>query len=375
MPPQTHCVRCLCYPALCLMQYFFAAMLFARRLVRIFPQSLKEKPVRSTDFCEGAKYTIDGDNLKIELMHGGIDTLKKTEFAKRFSAAAKEWFSREVNVEFCGVTERDEIEQQYIVNEPPKAFAMPSADFRRRTAGSTECRKNRRHTSRQCKKRKGKKLRRRVRCRLKPKQTPQCRPSTDCRFILIPQGCFSAKININVKRLIDVMPLDDMNATSDFAGWGEVSGLEVRDINTQRGPRKGVNFCFSDYTNSIKAKMFLNPEQFEELSLLKNGACVVVNGIYKFDSWSKEFIVDVKALAELQKYQKTDKHEGLRRVELHCHTNMSAKDAVSSGDSIVEQAFKWGHKAVAITDHGVVQAYPAAAAAVKKIKKAAAILR
>ena len=74
-------------------------------------------------------------------------------------------------------------------------------------------------------------------------------------------------------------------------------------------------------------------------------------------------------MALLQKYNETDEHEGEKRVELHCHTNMSAKDAVSSAADIVNQAYRWGHKAVAITDHGVVQSYPAAAGAVKGIRK------
>ena len=98
-------------------------------------------------------------------------------------------------------------------------------------------------------------------------------------------------------------------------------------------------------------------------------AMLLVNGSYEFDNYKHEFIVKPKAMALLQKYTETDDYEGEKRVELHCHTNMSAKDAVSSAGDIVEQAFKWGHKAVAITDHGVVQAYPAAAEAVKKIRK------
>ncbi|MBR4073108.1 MAG: PolC-type DNA polymerase III, partial [Clostridia bacterium] len=105
------------------------------------------------------------------------------------------------------------------------------------------------------------------------------------------------------------------------------------------------------------------------LAPLRDGAFVIVNGEYAFDRWSNDFVVDVKALATIKKYEEMDEHEGLKRVELHCHTNMSAKDAVSSGEDIVNRAFKWGHKAVAITDHGVVQSYPAIAGAVKKIRK------
>ena len=80
-------------------------------------------------------------------------------------------------------------------------------------------------------------------------------------------------------------------------------------------------------------------------------------------------MLDVKALATIKKYEETDDFDGDKRVELHCHTNMSAKDAVASAGDIINRAYKWGHKAVAITDHGVVQAYPAIAEAVGKIRK------
>ncbi|MBR4761501.1 MAG: PHP domain-containing protein, partial [Clostridia bacterium] len=143
-----------------------------------------------------------------------------------------------------------------------------------------------------------------------------------------------------------------------------------------------VKFNFSDGTNTFAAylKKFFDPEYVDDVereisrfkkavSPLRDGSTVIVNGGYGFDNWSNGFVVDVKAVATVKKYQKIDTYEGEKRVELHCHTNMSAKDAVSSAGDIIETAFAWGHKAIAITDHGVVQSYPAAAAAVKGIRK------
>ena len=151
---------------------------------------------------------------------------------------------------------------------------------------------------------------------------------------------------------------------------GEVFGLETRDIKTKRGTDMTiVNFSFSDHTNSLNASLFMDTNRMGDIAPLKDGAFILVNGSYEFDNYKKDFVVKPRAMALLQKYTEKDNHQGEKRVELHCHTNMSAKDAVSSADSIIKQAYEWGHKAIAITDHGVVQAYPAAAGALKAIRK------
>ena len=314
---------------------------------------LKTETCQLNGFLEGAVYTLKGGVLNIELIHGGLETINNVQFCKRFSAMVKEQFSIDISVEFSGVTEKTEIEMDLVDNTPqkPQVNAKPAEP-----KGSVQKAKS--------------ETKARVLPEAKKHEPGEIPPDGLPVFLDTARLFYGNRLNTNVKRLIDILPPDDMEATVDFAGWGEVFGLESRDINTKRGPMKGVNFSFSDYTNSINAKMFLSPEKAEELSLLKNGVCVIVNGVYKYDRWANEFIVDVKSLAEVQKYELADKHEGEKRVELHCHTNMSSKDAVSSGDSIVNLAYKFGHKAVAITDHGVVQAYPAAAGAVKDIRKA-----
>ncbi|MBO5019660.1 MAG: PHP domain-containing protein, partial [Clostridia bacterium] len=172
-------------------------------------------------------------------------------------------------------------------------------------------------------------------------------------------------ISSDTKEMINVT--DDDNV---ICCWSEVFGYETREITTKRGTKAViVKFSFSDHTNSLNATLFMDKEKMGDIAPLKNGAFILVNGTYEFDDFKKEFIVKPKAIALLQKYTQTDDYDGEKRVELHCHTNMSAKDAVSSAGDIIKQAYSFGHKAVAITDHGVVQAYPAAAAAVKGIRK------
>ena len=190
------------------------------------------------------------------------------------------------------------------------------------------------------------------------------KPENGIVYLDNPQLFYGRRIDNNTKNMIEVTDGD-----TEICCWGEVFGTEVRTINTKRGETNILTFSFSDYTNSLTASMFVDPKRMGEVAPIKDGAFILVNGTYEFDNYKNEFRVKPKAMALLQKYTEKDEHEGEKRVELHCHTNMSAKDAVSGADLIVKQAYEWGHKAVAITDHGVVQSYPAAAAAVKGIRK------
>ena len=328
---------------------------------------MKIETCQLNGFLEGAKYSLNNNVLHIELKHGGLETLTKVDFGKRFSKYVFDRFQREVGVDFSGVTEKYEIEEEYIHYEQPKNVEVPPLP--------DEAPPEEPDFVEEVKPKKAELPENKIEkfTEDKPKIVHDCKtpPEDNLPVYLDTADVFYGNYIIpNVKPLIDIIPPDDINATAEFVGWGEVFGLETRDINTKRGPMKGLNFSFSDYTNSVTAKMFLSPEKFEQLKDLKNGVCVIVNGVYKFDKWLNEFIVDVKALAKIQKYEPLDNYEGTKRVELHCHTNMSSKDAVADAGKIVNQAFKWGHKAIAITDHGVVQAYPAAAGAVKDIRKA-----
>ncbi len=140
--------------------------------------------------------------------------------------------------------------------------------------------------------------------------------------------------------------------------WGDVFKYEKRE--TKDGKRYIIEFNITDNTGSFGCKFFDTKEQLEYLdSQLKDGVTVLVRGVLGYDDYKKDFVIRPNCVATISKVDFVDEAEE-KRVELHLHTNMSAMDAMSSAKSIVKKAMKWGHKAIAITDHGCVQAFPEA---------------
>ncbi len=136
---------------------------------------------------------------------------------------------------------------------------------------------------------------------------------------------------------------------------GKIFELETRDI---RNNKTLVTFNISDKTNSITAKCFLNEDKAVDfLTNVKDGSYVSIQGDVAFDSYSKCTVIMIKSLNLSKEEIKQDK-ENEKRVELHLHTQMSSMDGISDLRSIVKRAKSWGHNAIAITDHGVVQAFP-----------------
>lgn len=140
--------------------------------------------------------------------------------------------------------------------------------------------------------------------------------------------------------------------------WGDVFKYEKRE--TKDGKRYIIEFNVTDNTGSFGCKFFDTKENLEYLdSKIKDGVTVLVRGVLAYDDYKKDFIIRPNCVATVSKLTFVDEAEE-KRVELHLHTNMSAMDAMSSAKSIVKRAMSWGHKAIAITDHGCVQAFPEA---------------
>ncbi|MBQ3603769.1 MAG: PolC-type DNA polymerase III [Clostridia bacterium] len=145
--------------------------------------------------------------------------------------------------------------------------------------------------------------------------------------------------------------------------WGDVFSLDVR--STKDGRSRIITFNFSDNTGSYSAKIFGDNMSTQYIvDKLSDGMTVLIRGTVMYDKYARENTVDVRSMAIIDKLSKMDDAPE-KRVELHLHTRMSAMDGMTDVKDLVKRAIKWGHKAVAITDHGVVQAYPDAVKAAK----------
>lgn len=146
---------------------------------------------------------------------------------------------------------------------------------------------------------------------------------------------------------------------------GYVFEAETREL---RSGRTLLTFKITDYTDSIIVKIFSNDkEDVPLLQAVKKGIWVKVRGGVQHDTFVRDLVMIAKDINEVKPLEKQDNApEDEKRVELHLHTPMSQMDAVTSTSRLVEQAKKWGHKAIAITDHGIAQSFPEAYGAGKK---------
>ncbi|MBR2327974.1 MAG: PolC-type DNA polymerase III [Clostridia bacterium] len=134
---------------------------------------------------------------------------------------------------------------------------------------------------------------------------------------------------------------------------------------TKDGRRMIILFNVTDYTGSLKVKIFDYADKLEEVPLrLKNGMHVKVMGSLEYDQFKRMNLIKPLCIEETEPPKKTDNATD-KRIELHCHTNMSSMDAIASAEELVKRALDYGHKAIAITDHGVVQSFPDAMKAAK----------
>ena len=139
---------------------------------------------------------------------------------------------------------------------------------------------------------------------------------------------------------------------------GKIIRYDSREIKNEKTI---LMFDVTDFTDTMTIKMFARNDQVKEITAeMKAGAFVKLKGVTMIDRFDNELTIgSIAGIKKIPDFTTSRSDTSVqKRVELHCHTKMSDMDGVSEAKDIVKRAYKWGHPAIAITDHGVVQSFP-----------------
>lgn len=155
---------------------------------------------------------------------------------------------------------------------------------------------------------------------------------------------------------------DIQDGAGEIVIEGQVVSVDERETKNEK-----IIYIFNvtDFTDTISAKIFIEKEEADKIrDNIKTGSFIKLKGVPLYDVYSRETCITsirgIKAGVD-RRIKRMDNYEGLKRVELHAHTQMSEMDSVMAVSDYVNTAKRWGHRAIAITDHGVVQSFPDAA--------------
>ena len=196
----------------------------------------------------------------------------------------------------------------------------------------------------------------------KPRPAPK--PKEDKLFEGLPfhsseKPIYGSAIRTRPRPIAELDPVDGSAVI-----WGEVFGF--KEVTTRDQRKKIITFNLTDGTSSYPCKIFEEIENCEALlKHVKDGVCLLLRGSFVFDKFSGSHCLQPKSIVPVERLLPRD-DAPVKRVELHLHTNMSEMDGLAGIDKLAARAALWGHRALAVTDHGVAQAFPAAMEAGKK---------
>ena len=299
--------------------------------------ALREEGVPVNGFFNGAEGVLDGDNLQITLVNGGLSLLKECDCEGAISRLVIERFGRSVKVKLLGedITEQ---QQHGTIEDSISAIAARQIQQSQQNASK-----------------------------------PGASAPAVAKKSKIPFDTSGTKIDPNSDMELlrgramksPPMPLREVNEESgEVIVWGKVFQLESR---TTRSGKLMYTIYFTDYTGSNTIKVFCDDDE-DLVADVKKGDTIMVRGDASYDKYDREVTIRPFDICRVGSISRKDNAKE-KRVELHLHTNMSAMDAVSTAEELIMQAHKWGHRAIAITDHGVAQAFPEAMNTVRKIRK------
>lgn len=297
-----------------------------------------------------AEVKFENNTLTINLLNGGKTLLDSKGFDKALVKQIYEEFNLHISVIYTGTFEIEENNEEYkaaIQNAQEKINRenlQKAAEFYQEEAETA-------------------------------KQREEIHAENTTAEIEIREGKFSTPqiVQSSIRPLYGrsirgkMIPISSISGDSGrIVVWGDVFDIEKKV--TKSGDKNIFTIDITDYTGSTTAKIFNSIKESAVIDNIKKGDTIVVQGDVEYDKYAGELVVNARSVGTAQKVKVVDNAEE-KRVELHMHTNMSQMDAVTSAGDLVNRAYQWGHKAVAITDHGVAQAFPDAMKAADKINK------
>lgn len=297
-----------------------------------------------------AEVRFENNTLTINLLNGGKTLLDSKGFDKALIKLVSEEFNLYISVNYTGTFEVEENSEEYkaAIQDAQEKInrenLQKAAEFYQEEVETAEKReeKHAENTAVEIEVREGKFA------------TPQ-----------IIQSSIRPLYGRSIRG--KMIPISSISGDSGrIVVWGDVFDIEKKV--TKSGDKNIFTIDITDYTGSSTAKVFNSIKESAVIDNIKKGDTIVVQGDVEYDKYAGELVVNARSIGTAQKVKVVDNAEK-KRVELHMHTNMSQMDAVTSAGDLVNRAYQWGHKAVAITDHGVAQAFPDAMKAADKINK------
>lgn len=291
-------------------------------------------------FFNGCKCDYDGTTLRIYMTHGGHEHLEEIHCAQKISQIIQQEFDLKVQIDFDGVldiTPDSSLYHNMVEKARPAPIAYTPPAPQEKKAGTEDVVRPA-----------AEKL------SFDAASLPFQPNSMVTLYGKSPKGKPQEMAQVNIE-------------SGAVTVWGDVFKIDRR---TSRDEKTLIlSIFFTDYTSSYCAKVIGRfDKKMKGLDQLKQGNTVVMHGMIEFDRFDHENVMRPDSIAVVQKVSRKDLSEE-KRVELHMHSNMSAMDGMTPAAKLVQRAYEFGHKAVAITDHGVAQAFPDCMNAVKKIRK------
>lgn len=329
----------------------YHSSLFSTDYIYDIIELIKSKNALVNGYLDGADISCDDSECEITLKSGGVDILTGMGVDKKIEVFIKGFFDRAMHISFISENEMDVSEYIRQENEkPPETVSIVEEKPKQSGAGNYSGGASGRSAG------KGRR--------------PQFLDDPEKITLSFENEHFGrdAELFYGKANFEPPSPMSEAFGDQDEATvWGSVFKTDERI--SRDGKTLIYTVYFSDKTSSRILKIITGVENADMVkSNLKSGKAIIVQGKFETDSFSGDLNLRPNSIASIKTHSRMDKAEQ-KRVELHMHSRMSDMDAVTPVSDLINQAYAWGHRAVAITDHGNVQAYPEAMNTIESINK------